>query len=91
MGTAYFALGDLEAAIDSFSKANRIIRSRSWGHVVAWIAALALLGRDEEAREIRDETLSRYPELTLDEARSSMGYLGDALIDGLRKAGLPEG
>ena len=48
------------------------------------------LGRDEEMRRECDELLSHVPHLTLSHVHRMHPGLGDALVEGLQKAGLPE-
>ena len=59
-----------------------------------WAAALAYLGRADEAADKVRQLVRDFPEVTLAKAGEIQGTMSDReqrrLIDGLRKAGLPE-
>ncbi|MFP6747298.1 MAG: adenylate/guanylate cyclase domain-containing protein [Alphaproteobacteria bacterium] len=89
MGTAYFALGDYQAALEWSSKGALIVRGR--GRIGAMrIAALAHLGREAEMIKERDELLEIIPHLAISRAVAANPGLGSAYEEGLRQAGLPE-
>jgi adenylate cyclase len=92
-GRAHFALGDYEAAVEWMEKARRIERTAAYTHqhLAIYIAALAHLGRDKEACNARDEMLKLFPNVTCAHVRRDLKVTHvKTLIDGLRKAGLPE-
>ncbi len=60
-------------------------------NATAYVAALAHLGRDKEACKARDEMLKLFPNVTCALVRRALKVTHvETLIDGLRKAGLPE-
>ncbi|MDP6705398.1 MAG: adenylate/guanylate cyclase domain-containing protein [Alphaproteobacteria bacterium] len=89
LGTIRFALGDDENAL-------ALLPSVAQGKVPGTrraalrVAALALLGRQDEMRAERTRLLSAYPHLTISLALLYNSDVGERLADGLRKAGLPE-
>jgi TolB-like protein/class 3 adenylate cyclase/Tfp pilus assembly protein PilF len=85
LGTAELDLGQLDAAIEEFQKDN----VGDIGAVVSLPAAYALAGRMDEAKSALARLRRADPELTIE--RLVEGHASGALIDGLRKAGLPEG
>ena len=89
IGIACFVAGDYAGAIEWISKGDRDFPVSDQNLAVR-IAALAHLGRDEEMRRECDELLAHVPHLTLSHVHRMHPGLGDALVDGLRKAGLPE-
>ena len=90
---AHYQLGEYEQAADWATRALRTPITQIWGNCVQ-TAALAKLGRNEEAAEALGDLLARRPEMTLAKVNetypvSDQAYLDDYL-DGLRLAGLPE-
>ena len=92
-GVANFGLRNWEDAIDGFKRSNA--RNPEWVHGHTWLAAsLGIVGRVEEAKEACSSLLRLKPALTISEVRRELTYKRDSdgnnIIDGLRKAGLPE-
>ncbi len=90
---AYLFLGRHEEAVEWARKALRY-PNISWPVHVFLVSALAHLGRQDETRQALDNLLRFRSGMTIAVVRehlpvSDAGYL-DHLIDGLRKAGLPE-
>ena len=54
------------------------------------VAALAILGRDDEMIRERDALLKIIPHLTISHALLVNGGMSTAYAEGLRKAGIPE-
>ena len=87
--------GRYEEAIDWSRRAAAIPNCQYWAtahHVVG----LAHLGRSDDARTAADELLAACPGFTVAYARHKLFYLRrsdqiDLYLDGLRKAGIPEG
>ena len=93
IGMAHFYLGDYEAAVQWTEKGIRLPGS-AWMMRAYRVAALAQLGRDNDASDALAELLRFRPDITLSFVRDRLpttdaAYL-DNLLDGLRKAGLPE-
>lgn len=89
MGSACFALGEYETAIEWSSKSRRDQSPVLRGDAMR-VAALALLGRDDEMIRERDALLKIIPHLTISHALLVNGGMGTAYAEGLRKAGIPE-
>jgi adenylate cyclase len=90
---AYLFLERHEEAVQWARKALRYPHI-SWPVHVFLVSALAHLGRDQETRDALDNLLRYRPGMTVSIVRerlpvSDTSYL-DHLVDGLRKAGLPE-
>jgi adenylate cyclase len=85
LGTAELGLDHFDAAIAEFQIGSD---TGDLGSVVSLPAAYALAGKMDEAKSALAEARRRDPELTI--KRLIEGQAPDALVDGLRKAGLPE-
>ena len=94
IGWAHFFLGDDEAAVQWTEKAIRL-PGANWPMRAIRLAALARLGRDDDASEALAELLRFRPDITVSFVRKRLPTADEAyresLFDGLRKAGLPEG
>jgi adenylate cyclase len=90
MGLALIELGRFDEAILAGKKAQR--QNPSWSAIYRCLAAsFAHLGRDAEAREAAARLLEVDPGLTISEWIARGGQSNaKLLIEGLRKAGLPE-
>ncbi len=93
IGMAHFYLGDYEAAVQWTEKGIRLPGS-AWMMRAYRVAALAQLGRDDDASDALAELLRFRPDITLSFVRDRLpttdaAYL-ENLFDGLRKAGLPK-
>jgi adenylate cyclase len=90
MGMAFIELGRFDEVIAAGKKALRLNRSHS-GAYQCLASAFAHLGRDAEAREAAARLLEVDPVFTISArmGRRRQSHL-KLLIDGLRKAGLPE-
>lgn len=94
LGLAYINLEKYEEAAASLEKAIRQPIATFMVFVLA-AATLAHLGRIDEARAMLAEVRKRKPDFSADTVRNTVGRYGphsgvDRIIDGLRKAGLPE-
>ncbi len=92
---AHLALEEDEAAAAFARKGTRLPNAKHWPFVVL-AAALGLMGRTSEAPPVLAELMRRQPGYTLATTRSDFFFCGDvALIDrcieGLRRAGVPDG
>ena len=89
MGTACFALGDYEAAIEwsSMSRPEQYLAGRIG---TMRVAALAQLGNEVEMAKECVTMLERIPHLTISLAVAGNPGMGAAFAEGLRKAGVPE-
>ena len=88
---AHYQLGEYDQAVDWATRALRSQVTQFWGNSVL-TAALAKLGRTEEAAQALADLLERQPDMSIDFVRQTYpvtdeAYLDD-YIDGLRKAGL---
>ena len=94
LGRASFVAGRYEGAIEVFQRnADRGGPMAAMNQAI-WAAALGAIGRVEEA-SYRLQEMRRYdPQFTLARARTMHRYVDDdeqaRMLDGLRKAGLPE-
>jgi TolB-like protein/Flp pilus assembly protein TadD len=90
MGLAFIELGRFDEAIVAGKKAQRLNPSFATAYRCL-ASAFAHLGRDDEAREAAARVLETDPAFTIS-AWIARGGQSNAklLIDGLRKAGLPE-
>ena len=90
---AHYYLGDYEAAAQWTDKAIRL-PGANWPMRAFRVAALAQLGRDDDAADALAELLRYRPDITLSFVRNRLPTADAAyrenLFDGLRKAGLPE-
>jgi adenylate cyclase len=89
MGIAFIGLGRFDEAI---AAAKNALETQTYGAAYRCLAAaLAHLGRDAEARKTVAQILEIEPDFRISEwvARSGQ-WQAQMLIDGLRKAGLPE-
>jgi adenylate cyclase len=96
MAECYLFLEDFENALTWARRALREPTTRSLGHL-AFVSVLAHLGRKEECESALAEMVRLYPDLTCTNAKQQAPPLAhmpenhvSILIDGLRKAGLPE-
>ena len=90
MGYAFVELGRFDEAIIAGRKAQRQHPSYVAGYRVL-ASALAHLGRKAEARETAARLLEVDPSFTISTWTARSGRSGSKLmIEGLRKAGLPE-
>jgi TolB-like protein len=93
MGRAYLFLRQYDKAVE-WSKSALRHQNVSWPSAANLASALSHLGRQDEARRALDEMQRLQPGTTISFIRdhttvTNSGYM-DHLIDGLRKAGLPE-
>ena len=90
MGYAFIELGRFDEAIVAGKKAER--QNPSWSATYRCLAsAFAHLGRDAEAREAAAHLLETDPAFTISSWIARGGQTNSKLlIEGLRKAGLPE-
>ena len=90
---AHFFLGDYEQAVEYARKALRYPAVPVWINAVL-VSALAHLGRDEETKRAHAELLRRRPGFTgsFFKENSPMTWpdLNARIVEGLRKAGVPE-
>ena len=86
VGDAELGLGNLDAALDEYHKA---IEFGYHTRVPDLAAAYALQGKMDEARSALSEALRADPTLTVKSLQDRF-LLPQAVIEGLRKAGLPE-
>ncbi len=94
LARAYFNLERDEEALTWSDKANQQPNAPYWSFAVA-AAALGHLNRIDEAREMLAEVRRRQADFSADSITSTVSPYGphsgaDRIIDGLRKAGLPE-
>jgi adenylate cyclase len=94
VGLAYINLQNYEDAAASFDKAVQQPNAAFMPFAYA-AAALGQFGRIEEADSMLVEAKKRNPKVSITTIRNTVGLLGqnsgmDWIIDGLRKAGLPE-
>ena len=90
LGSALFAAGDYTAALDWSAKGKRIDQIPQALDAATRLAALALLGHDAEILGEREKILSRLPDITISRLGRAYPKFGKSLLEGLRKAGLPE-
>lgn len=90
MGVAFIGLGRFDEAVAAAEKALR--RDQTFANTYLCLAAaLAHLGRDAEARETVAQLREIEPHFRVSEWVAHTGrWKAHVLIDGLRKAGLPE-
>jgi adenylate cyclase len=89
MGVAFIELGRFDEAIVMGKKALRQNPSYSLAYRCL-ASAFAHLGRDDEAREAAARLLQFDPAFTMSALIARGGYSSKVLMEGLRKAGLPE-
>lgn len=92
VGIAHFLLGNLETAVEWLRRSAKEQPKYPSAHGFL-VAALAHLGRMEEAREALRKRLELEPGLTLRVMQQRVTYRPEhaaLYLDGLRKAGLPE-
>ena len=93
IGMAHFYLGDFETAVQWTEKAMRLPGS-NWPGRAFRVAALAQLGRDDDAADALAELLRYRPDITLSFVRNRLptadAAYRESIFAGLRKAGLPE-
>jgi DNA-binding winged helix-turn-helix (wHTH) protein len=94
MGLIYLMRGEDEKAIDLLSRAA--LEAPNAGHPVAYLAsAYALVGREQQARDVLAHYLKLWPKTSLDNFGPMVGTAAfnskmARVIEGLRLAGLPE-
>jgi TolB-like protein/class 3 adenylate cyclase/Tfp pilus assembly protein PilF len=88
LGSAQYAAGDYEGAVETFRKMSPMGEGRSW-----LAASLAQLGRMEEARAEAKKYLKDNPSFSASDWGSRMPYLHEKdrqhAVEGFLKAGLP--
>ncbi len=93
MGHAYFMLGDYGQAIEVSKKCLHQDRSM-FGALVTLAGSYAYLDRPSEAKQSIDELLALIPRYSLRALRKNPWFVRpehiDKLIEGMRRAGLPE-
>jgi tetratricopeptide (TPR) repeat protein len=92
---AHLALKEDEAAAAFARKGTRLPNAKHWPFVVL-AAALGLIGRASETPPVLAELMRRVPGYTLATTRSDFFFCGDTAliercVEGLRRAGVPEG
>jgi adenylate cyclase len=92
-GSAYRNMGRFEEAVAMYKKTIQLRPNNAPAH--AWLAATyALMGREQEARTEATEVLRINPKFSVAYVAKILPFKRqsdkDQLIDGLRKAGLPE-
>ena len=96
VGTAKCSLGLYEEGVDWLRRSIEANRNNPVSHGLL-AAALAVLGRLEEARTAARAALTLNPQLTIARVRATFSsdnsYLAEyeRMLEGLRKAGVPEG
>ncbi len=94
---ALISLGEIEQATGFARRAVRHPKASYWPHATL-VACLGLVGREDEARPALEELLSRMPGYSV--ARAWADFVGlfsmpksfsDRFMEGLRRAGVPEG
>jgi tetratricopeptide (TPR) repeat protein len=99
VGTAKIYLGRYEEAILWLRRSVEANRNNPMSHVFL-SAALAILGRLDEARTAARAALALNPQLTVARFRGFFAHfidnsinlaVRDSIIEGVRKAGVPEG
>jgi TolB-like protein/Flp pilus assembly protein TadD len=88
---AHIDLHELTEAAESARRATRVPNAKSWPHMML-VAALGLMGREEEARRALDGLLAKEPAYTLTQAEADFFFCADQglvarCLDGLRRAG----
>jgi adenylate cyclase len=91
---AHYCLREYDQAVEWAQKGLReSVSPQLWGRVTL-MAALGQLGNVAEAKQIIDELISRRPKFSLSFVREhyplKIPEATDHLVDGLRKAGVPE-
>ncbi len=90
MSAAFISLGRYDEAVAAARKALRSNQTFAITHRCL-AAALAQLGRDAEAREAGVRLLELQPNFRISKWLGRLGFWpAERLVDGLRKAGLPE-
>jgi len=87
LGTAELGLGHFDAAIEEFQEANNI---GDIGAAVSLPAAYALAGKMDEAKSALAKARRIEPKLTIKRLVEGLAPPFKGLVEGLRKAGLPE-
>jgi TolB-like protein len=92
---AYFSLGELDPAASFARKAVRLPNA-SYRAFATLVATLGLLGHFAEARPWREELLRRKPNYSCAHGRSDFFFCSDEaligrFVEGLRRAGVPDG
>ncbi|MFP6735960.1 MAG: tetratricopeptide repeat protein [Rhodospirillales bacterium] len=92
IGRAQFHLGNYQGTVDFSIEAQRIDLAISWVNAAEYVAALALLGRNSEAKAAKDSMLEKFPDMTCASVKGGLNaaHIAD-VIKGLRIAGVPEG
>lgn len=91
---AHIDLGELPEAVEYARRATRVPNAKLWPHMML-VAALGLMGRDEEARRALAALLEKAPGFTVEAARADFFFCADQglierCLDGLRRAGLTD-
>ena len=90
---AYLRLGEFEKALDAAKRITKTAR-RVQNGLRLEVVALVHLGRPEDARAAADRLLAIAPNFTISKYMTLVWHFPDNLtriiIEGLRKAGLPE-
>ena len=92
LGEAYWLIGKKDEAMAEFMKSAR---SRKYRRVRHWLAAIySEMGEEEKARAAGAQLLKISPGFTIERFKQTSPYkdqrITEWLVDGLRKAGLPE-
>ena len=91
---AHFLLGDYEHCVEWARKSLLQPETQIWGHCIL-VAGLGQLGRHDEATRAVEDLLARKADFTCEFARTKHGIQEEEfqlrLLDGLRKAGIPDG
>ena len=94
MGAAFFYLQRYEESVDWVRKSLQY-PNVAWVIRLFLVSALAHLGRTEDSRKALADLLEIQPDCTISLAKQKVPVTDDAsrdlLVEGLRKAGLPEG
>lgn len=93
LGTVYFGLGRYEEAVTAFEKA--LARNPTAQRTQMWlVATYSKLGRAEDAEWAAEELLALDPEFSMQRISQVLPFKNpsqlETLMDGLRKAGLPD-
>lgn len=89
---AYFQLKDYEKSLEYMTMAMRAQAHLVWPIRVTRIAALALIGRIDEAQNETEIILERYPDASISRLLSEQPYVADIdrISATLRSVGFPE-
>jgi TolB-like protein len=92
---AYLSLGDLDVGVGFARRAMRVPTTNQWSYATL-VSLLGLMDRTEESRRAVAGLCTKYPDYTLSTARSDFFFCADQglvnrYLEGLRRAGIPEG